>query len=614
MYGLKFIFFHLVILYYHINSFSCLFILVNDITCFQLTRSTFSRTTTDMASVDGSKSLQAASDELFDHVCVPCENEGIVKEAKQYCGVCSEFLCDACVRHHRKLTLTKCHKIVQAHIVSVSSLRRLSINCGCNNNKETEYYCENHSDVICSPCKDVKHHKCRTIPIQQKCSGYKSSKIDAILAKAKSLKEKYDRLKQNCSKNKKELVRSKDVCQKEIKAFRKELNDFLDTLEQKMLTELEKREEENRKKIDQQITTLSNALQMLDTENMMLGKAKVDGRNQVMFAAEVQAAKTIRDCESRLADLEKEVAEVRLSFEKNKKLADLQADVKSLGAIDKETKKVEQDDKIVLLGKHVQSHIEVDAKLDDDDDDDDPWITGCAVIPNGNIVICDRNNDRLKLFANSWVRQESLTILDIWRVSVVDPNTVIVTVEGQKKLQYVQILPQLQLGRTIQLDSKCYGVCVSGDDIYVTCKTSNGSEIRVFSLDGTLKRRVPTDKNSSPYEITLSPSGEKIFYTDSKTESVTCMTVDGRIVYQYRDDNLKCATGMYCDSEDNLFVCDFESDNVQAISADGKSCGTLLISSDGLVRPSYIAYRSSDNELIIGCDDLDHLLVYKMSN
>ena len=562
-----------------------------------------------MASVDGSKSLQAASDELFDHVCVPCENEGIVKEAKQYCGVCSEFLCDPCVRHHRKLTLTKSHKIVPAHTVSVSSSRRLSINCRCNNNRETQYYCENHSDVICSPCKDIKHHKCRTIPIQQKSSGYKSSKIDAILAKSKSLKDKYDCLKQKCTTNKKELVRSKDVCEKEIKAYRKELNDFLDRLEHKMLKELATCEDEKRKQIDQQIATMSNALQMLDTDQKILAKSKEDGRNQVMFAAEIQAANTILDCESQITDLEKDVAEIKLSFEKNKKLTDLQADIKSLGAIEKETKKGQQGDKIVLLGKHVQSRSEVNVRMDNDTYT--PYITGCAVMPNGKIVICDRNNDRLKLFDNSWVYQESLTIPDIWCVSVVAPNTVIVTVPGQKKLQYVQALPQVQLGRTIQLDSECWGVCVSGDDIYVRCKTSNGREIRVLGLDGTLKRRVPTDKNSSPYEITLSPSGEKIFFTDYKTESVSCITVDGRVVYPYRDDILKDARGIYCDSKDNLFVCDYNSNNIQAIAADGKSCGTLVTFRDGLVQPRCIAYRSSDNELIIGCLGLD---VYKMTN
>ena len=427
-----------------------------------------------MASVDGSKSLQAASGELFDHVCDPCGNEGNMIEARQYCGVCSEFLCDPCVKYHRKFQITKNHKIVPAHTVSAGSSRQIFLYCGCKNNREPEYHCENHNDVICSPCKDIKHYQCKTIPIQQNSSGYKSSQIDAILAKSKYLKEKYDQLKQKCSTNKNELGRSKDICQNEMKAFRKELNDFLDRLEQKMLKELSDIEDEKRRQIDQQIATLTNALQMLDADCKILAKAKADGRNQVMFTAEVQTSKTIRDCESRLADLTKNITELTLSFEKNKKLEDLLTDVKSFGAIKKIEKKYGQSEKIVLLGKHVKSRREVNVKLDEDRIT--PRITGCAVMPNGNIVICDYNNDSLKLFDNSWVYQGSLTIPgSIVDVSVVDANTVIVTASRTKKLQYVQILPQLQLGRTIQLDADCRGVCVSGDDIYVICQTSDGS-------------------------------------------------------------------------------------------------------------------------------------------
>ena len=173
------------------------------------------------------------------------------------------------------------------------------------------------------------------------------------------MKDKYDQLKQKCSANKNELGRSKDICQNEMKAFRKELNGFLDRLEQKMLKELSDIEEEKRRLIDEQIAKLTNALQMLDADYKILAKAKSDGRNQIMFTAEVQTAKTIRDCASRLADLEKDITELILSFEKNKTLEDLLTDVKSFGVINKVEKKAGQGEKIELLGKHVQSRREV---------------------------------------------------------------------------------------------------------------------------------------------------------------------------------------------------------------------------------------------------------------
>ena len=90
------------------------------------------------------------------------------------------------------------------------------------------------------------------------------------------------------------------------------------------------------------------------------------------------------------------------------------------------------------------------------------------------------------------------------------------------------------------------------------------------------------------------------------------MTIDGRIVFTYEDDNLKRPDGMYCDSEDNLFVSGRRSNAVQAIAADDKICGTLLTSSDGLKRPQCIAYLSPDDALNIGCNRLNRLLVYKM--
>ena len=157
----------------------------------------------------------------------------------------------------------------------------------------------------------------------------------------------------------------------------------------------------------------------------------------------------------------------------NKKLKNLLTDVKSFGAINKIETKGKQSEKIVLLGKHVQSRREVDDKLKKDVNTS--RITGCAVMPNGSIAICDCDYRRLKLFDNSWVYKGSLSVPDISGVYVVAANTVIVRVPDQRKLQYVQILPQLQLGRTIQLDSICWGVCVHGDDIYGTCEIIRAS-------------------------------------------------------------------------------------------------------------------------------------------
>ena len=440
-----------------------------------------------MASVDGSKSLQAATDELFDNICGPCKSDGNKQEARQYCVDCSEYLCGSCVKFHGKLLSLKHHKIVSANTVSVGNSRRLTIYCGCNKNQEVEFYCAVHADVICSPCKNIKHHKCETSSIQQKSSEYTSATLDSVLRKTKSLKDKYDKLKQECTENQNELKRSKEACKKEIKAFRKELDEFLNKLEKSMLQELDQCESRELQRIDQQITTLTTALQMLAPECQLLDDARKDGRKQVMFAAEVQTSKPVQDCESRLVGLEKDVVKRSLTFERNKKLADLQRDVLSFGSLqDKDDdENIRHNDKFVFLNRKIVSRREVNVQVDDDKEKG-CWISGCTVMPNGYIVLCDNRNDRLKLLDSSFVFKESLSLDDLMDVSVVDPSTVIVTICEKGQLQYVQVFPHLKTGRTIPVGARCWGVCVFNDEIYVAC--DRGQAIKVLGLEGNQKR------------------------------------------------------------------------------------------------------------------------------
>ena len=158
-----------------------------------------------MTSVDDFGSILSTSDGIVDHVCGPCKTVGSEREARRYCFDCVEFLCDSCLEHHRKLPITKNHKITSATNVPYSVGRLLTIKCECNKKQEVEFYCEDHADVLCKQCQSFRHQKCKTTPIQQSSSGYTSTKLDSILSKTKLLKDKYDQLKQNCSEEKKKL-------------------------------------------------------------------------------------------------------------------------------------------------------------------------------------------------------------------------------------------------------------------------------------------------------------------------------------------------------------------------------------------------------------------------
>ena len=248
------------------------------------------------------------------------------------------------------------------------------------------------------------------------------------------------------------------------------------------------------------------------------------------------------------------------------------------------------------------------------------WITGCTFMPNGDVVLCDSTNNNIKLLSGTFTIKDSLQLdYQPWDVSPVSSNSVVTTLPHENQLQFIQVMPTLKrLDRSINIGSRCLGVQVVADLIYVTCHNYSGpGEVLVLDMNGTITHRLgQPDKKPSmfscPFYNTVCPSTRKLFITDEYTDTVSCLMPDGTVVYQYKDAELKGPGGVCVDGGGNVIVCGCGSHNVQVIRADGTKCCTLLTSQYGVYRPCSVAYRESDNTIIVGCYDNNNILVYKM--
>ena len=249
-----------------------------------------------------------------------------------------------------------------------------------------------------------------------------------------------------------------------------------------------------------------------------------------------------------------------------------------------------------------------------------PSISGCTFMPNGDVVLCDDNNSNIKLLSDTFTTKDSLRLdSEPWDVSPVSSSSAVITLPYERQLQFIQVMPSLKkLDRSINIDSLCWGVQVVADLIYVTCYNALGEgEVIVLDMNGTITHRLRhTDKKpsmfSSPRYITVCPSSRKMLITDWDTDTVSCLLSDGTVVYQYKDAELKGPGGVCVDGGGNVIVCGHHSNNVQVIRADGTKCCTLLTSQDGVSDPYSVAYRQSDNTIIVGCYDNSNILVCKM--
>ena len=247
------------------------------------------------------------------------------------------------------------------------------------------------------------------------------------------------------------------------------------------------------------------------------------------------------------------------------------------------------------------------------------YVTGFVVMPGGEIVLCDYANYKLKMLDNSDVLINSVKVsAKPWDISIVDSKTAIITLPRAKQLRYIEVFPRLTEGRPMQLDKECWDVLVTGDKILISCHNDPGeAEIKILDLDGHLLQQLGINQDGSrlfsyPFHITACQSEEKVFVSDRGKGTVTCMTMNNQVIYEYTDKEMKCPRGLYCDGGDNILVCDRDSDTIQVITAEGEKRCDLVSSIDGIKKPISISYRQSDDTLIVGCDGSSDIFLFKL--
>ena len=274
--------------------------------------------------------------------------------------------------------------------------------------------------------------------------------------------------------------------------------------------------------------------------------------------------------------------------------------------------------------KVVSSSI-VDVKLKDDEYR--PFISGCVFLSTGQLVLYDCRNNKIKLLNSDLKIEESL---DLQKrkpcdISAASSSAVVITLPAERQLRFIELAPELRQGQLIQLDEECWGVCVVGEEIYVTCRSfgrrRRSGEVRIYNTDGVVKWRLGASAEpgssymfSWPRYLTVSACSGRIYVSDWDRDTLTCLSEYDSIIYQYGDSELSSPQGLYVDAGDYVIVCGYYSNNLQMISPSGEKVSTLLSEKDGITRPRSVAYRPTDGVLVIGCNDDYNLHVFKLSH
>ena len=99
--------------------------------------------------------------------CMPCSLEDRVCDACCFCIQCVEHLCTDCAKDHRKIKLTRSHVLLEGQEMptNASAFKKMAkvTFCKIHEDRDVEFLCVPHDDLICPLCIRDGHRACKDI-------------------------------------------------------------------------------------------------------------------------------------------------------------------------------------------------------------------------------------------------------------------------------------------------------------------------------------------------------------------------------------------------------------------------------------------------------------------
>ena len=568
-------------------------------------------------------SLGQGPEESFPYECDVCKLDGVVIEALIYCPECEECLCDSCEAAHKKPKASRFHKVQPVAELKGSLKEKgkpapepaIKFLCLCYQKGEISYYCCDHQDMICLTCKNVTHRKCNMQTIGEIADdtiaehNYQeiSEKANKLLLKAKGLKD--DRVK-----SLKELKEKESQCKDGIQKTMKNMFQLLKNLAECALEELENKHQIQEDMIEKVQGTIESTIQLLEADIRLFKAAKSSNDKRSKFVARTKLLKSMDDCGSVIEEISNKMIFSDIQFEPDRKLQNLEEDLKSLGQIKVCISKHCEIPKEAFLNAHFSETTKVNTK--GEADKKPIQISGVSFLNNGEFLICDYNNSKLMLYDASFKLTESTrTPSAPWDIALVNDSEVVVTYPVAKKLQYFTTRT-LQPSRCVELSSSawCWGVAVANDFVFVSCHYEGTPEVLVLDTDGnalkTINEASSGVKLQKPYYIASNRVGNKLFISDYDSNTIICISTEDKFMYAYSDAEMKYPRGIVVDDGDNAIVCCEGTNNIHVIKSDGSKHSIVVSSKDGIDKPHGLDYRSTYGVLVVGGKDKEDILIF----
>ncbi|XP_060572125.1 uncharacterized protein LOC132730259 [Ruditapes philippinarum] len=568
-----------------------------------------------------SSPISHSSEEDFKLFCTPCDRVGPRLPAFGFCIHCNEHLCQNCFQHHKVATPSRHHVLLdresmpKTHLPSKTTPNAqddLTKSCLRHKNKMIEYYCFDHSKLLCNVCVTLEHNpnSC-TVKFIPDISGevIDSQELEHVKTKMDTIIQECNTVEKTCKVLTTESDNSLAQALNNIKAYRAELNKKLDEMENAVEVKVKYFLEENKQRLHSAETIcedVSKSVTALKASIIETNKAKQPDR---LFIDMKIAHQEICEYSASVKDL-KEVLEVNAyHFQPNTSIKTSMNSITTLGLLESEqlstkmntdqpklftvprrrpfenfTENVKQNRVPMSLFKQNDMPYYGDLCVRAKSDTIRCWITGMTQLNFDHLVVVDHNNMSVKIFQTkeknpmkSAIKMPSkpwdvAVVPKPWDVAVVPNNEIAVTLPYDNVIQFLSTKSNmLSTTHTVTVQGKCSGISYCDNKMVVTyidplkCEIMDIKGTVLVQINGQIDNKY-TMVNPSYVKCT----NQEIYISDNGARRIIKLNCHGSIIDSFSVKGQY--KGISLSNDRTLYVCEQGSDsNILQILEDFKT-------------------------------------------
>ena len=626
-----------------------------------------------LSSIGDLESLQDTCDEdtsdvYYDRPCESCSEGGRNVEAISFCPTCDTFLCQMCLNVHSRLALSRNHhvllgddmpKSVREKPVKYLQCQRHVIQC-------EDKYCLNHEVMVCEKCREETHASCLVQTISDVCKTFDAAAIKQQTEIVSDACKRATTLRDDMQSELKRLDESQAHMLSEVKELYAKATEFILQLYKQSQNDIEEKFKESKRNVEAKIDSFSDFKHQLDIVSVDLDKLQTSSFNERSFIRLQEIILNIHNRQDaiRKKAVEKECKEVK--FEISDELQKFLTNCPSFGDVILENckMKMRSEDMTTVTAEKSAKKQGIDS-LDFEDaltgEERKPpvtepqgkeslsdmkavaseplntsikedklvcFITGIAVRENGDILVVDWNNNRVKMFSKdgkllSFCDLSSLK-LAYWpcEVCLVDDTTAVVCLTGTNRLHILKILGDnsIKFEKNIKLtDNKTIRSVTPYDlELVLTCGTPS-RVIHVLKQNGDIDWSVDTNKKGEQLFgninsiYTFGNHSRKVLVADKENESISLLHVDrGEILCSC---TVKDKIPKKITADCNGHVYAHYNGTKEIVVWRENLTRSFSLVNDLKSEPMAIAFNSRNSELLVSyesCDTIDRIALQNM--